>query len=143
MTKVGNITSLYYSSKKERIRVSELSLDEKGIIKDKHYNKNIERSVLLVSLDSYTLAKQHDIDVPEGVLGENLLMDYNPYGLSTGSRLKIGNTTLEISQHCTLCKSFTKVDTKLPNLLKNDRGIFAKVIVSGKVKEGDKVYLLD
>ena len=143
MTKVGNITSLYYSSKTERMQVSELSLDEKGIIKDKHYNKNIERSVLLVSLDSYMLAKQHDIDVPEGALGENFLMDYNPYGLATGSRLKIGSATLEISQHCTLCKSFTTVDTKLPNLLKNDRGIFAKVIVPGKVKEGDEIYLLD
>jgi len=143
MIKVGYITSLYYSSEMERVQVEALILDEKGIIKDKHYNKNIERSVLLVSSDSYLLAEKHGIGVPEGSLGENFLMDYNPYSLPTGSRLKIGSGILEISQYCTLCKSFTEVDAKLPNLLKNDRGIFAKVTVPGKVKKGDAIYLLD
>ncbi len=76
-------------------------------------------------------------------MGENLLIDYNPYHLQAGARLKIANVTLEISQHCTLCKSFTKIDAKLPKLLKDDRGIFAKVIKSGSIKEGDDIYLLD
>jgi MOSC domain-containing protein YiiM len=120
-----------------------LLLDTKGIVKDKHYDKNIERSVLIASLDSYELVKRHGIDAPYSALGENLLIDYNPYHLATGARLKIGNITLEISQHCTLCKSLTKVDVRLPKLLKDDRGIFAKVIESGSIKEGDDIYLLD
>ncbi len=143
MTKVGNAFSLFYSPANGRVLTTELLLDTKGIVKDKHYDKNIERSVLIASLDSYELVKRHGIDVPHGVLGENILIDYNPYQLLTGSRLKIGNAILEISQHCTLCKSLTKVDTKLPKLLKNDRGIFAKVIESGNIKEGSAIYLLD
>ena len=143
MTKVGNISSLYYSSADERAQVEELLFDAKGIVQDKHYDKNIERSVLIVSMDSYTLAKKHGIDVSYGSLGENILMDYNPYHLTSGTRLQIANVTLEISQHCTLCKSFTKVDVKLPKLLKDDRGVFAKVIESGSIKEGDTIYLLD
>ncbi len=143
MTKVGNVSSLFYSTANGSTLTSELLLDKKGIVKDKHYNKNIERSVLIASLDSYALAKNHGIDVPYGSLGENLLIDYNPYHLQAGARLKIGNVTLEISQHCTLCKSFTKIDAKLPKLLKDDRGIFAKVIKSGRIKEEDDIYLLD
>ncbi len=143
MTKIGNVSSLFYSTANGTTLASELDLDKKGIVKDKHYNKNIERSVLIASLDSYALAKNHGIDVPYGALGENLLIDYNPYHLQAGARLKIANVTLEISQHCTLCKSFTKIDAKLPKLLKDDRGIFAKVIESGSIKEGDDIYLLD
>ena len=143
MTRVGNISSLFCSTHDGRSPVVELLLDTKGIIKDKHYNKNIERSVLIASLDSYELAKSHGIDIPGGALGENLLIDYNPYRLPAGSRLKIGNVTLEISQHCTLCKSLTKVDGKLPKLLKDDRGVFAKVMESGTIKKGDDIYLLD
>ena len=143
MTKIGNVSSLFYSTANGTTLASELDLDKKGIVKDKHYNKNIERSVLITSLDSYALAKKYGIDVPHGSLGENLLIDYNPYHLQAGARLKIANVTLEISQHCTLCKSLTKVNAKLPKLLKDDRGIFAKVIEPGNIKEGDAIYLLD
>ena len=143
MTKVGNISSLFYATSNGSTLASVLLLDEKGIVKDKHYNKDKERSVLIASLDSYVLAKNNGIDVPYGSLGENLLIDYNPYQLQAGARLKIADVTLEISQHCTLCKSFTKIDEKLPELLKNDRGIFAKVIESGSIKKGDDIYLLD
>ena len=131
MIKVGSISSLFYATANGRRTAGSLTLDEEGIIEDKHYKKDSERSVLIASLDSYSLAKRHGIDVPQGALGENLLMDYNPYMLEAGSRLSIGNVVLEISQHCTLCKGFAKVDPKLPKLLKNDRGIFAKVIEAG------------
>ena len=143
MIKVGNVSSLFYASANGSTRVLKLSLDKDGIIKDKHYKRDRERSVLIASLDSYMLAKDNGIEVPYGALGENILVDYNPYHLKAGARLKIANVTLEISQHCTLCKSFTKIDAKLPELLKNDRGIFAKVIESGDIKEGDDIYLLD
>jgi len=142
MTKVGNVFSLFYSSVKGCTPAEELLLDTQGILKDKHYNQKMDRSVLITSLDSYALVEEYGIDAPYGSLGENLLIDYNPYALSTGSRLKIGEVTLEITQHCTLCKSLTKVDTKLPKLLKDDRGIFAKVIESGSIKEGDNIYII-
>jgi len=143
MVKVGSIISLFYFTKNGCTSTNELELDVKGILLDKHYDTNIERSVLIASEDSYRLVKNHDIEIPYGTLGENILMDYNPYYLKTGDKLKIGDVTLEISQHCTLCKSFTKIDRKLPKLLKNDRGIFAKVTVGGNIKIGDEIFLLD
>ncbi len=143
MTKIGKVSSLYYSPLSGRIRVDSFDLDIKGIVNDKHYDKDIDRSVLIASLDSYVLANRHGIDIANGLLGENILIDYNPYHLIAGTKVKIGEVTLEISQPCTLCKSLTKVDNKLPKLLKDDRGIFAKVIKPGSIRESDDIYLLD
>jgi len=143
MTKVGTISSLFYSPSSGRTATETFLLDRKGIVADKHYNKDIDRSVLITTLDSYSLAESHEINVPFGALGENLLIDYNPYHLTAGSRLQIGTVTLEISQHCTLCKSLTQVDNRLPKLLKNDRGIFSKVVKSGSISIDDDIYLLD
>ncbi len=143
MIKVGKVSSLYYSPPNGRTSVNSFDLDSKGIISDKHYNKCIDRSVLITSLESYTLAKKHGINVSYGALGENILIDYNPYHLTVGTKVKIGKVILEINQACTLCKSLTNIDSKLPKLLKNDRGIFAKVIEYGSIKEDDDIYLLD
>ena len=143
MTKVGKVSSLYYSPSSGRSAVDEFQLDTKGIVNDKHYNKNINRSVLITSLESYALVREHGIEISHGALGENLLIDYNPYLLVAGVRLKIGTVTLEISQNCTLCKSLTAVDAKLPKLLKNDRGIFSKVVEAGTISIGDNIYILD
>ena len=143
MTKVGTISSLFYSPVNGRTTTKEFLLDTKGIVNDKHYDKDIDRSVLITSLESYALAKKHGIDAAYGALGENLLIDYNPYHLPAGSRLKIANVVLEISEPCTLCKSLTQVDTKLPKILKNDRGIFAKVIEAGSITTGDNIYIID
>ena len=145
MYQVGKVLSLYISKKgiSQPNEQSEIEVDIKGIINDKHYNKDLERSILITSAKSYELVKSHMIEIPYGILGENLLIDFNPYSLPMGSQLKIGNAILEISQNCTLCNHLSKVDKQLPKLLKNDRGIFGKVLQAGSIKVGDKIYLLE
>ncbi|PHS34709.1 MAG: MOSC domain-containing protein [Sulfurovum sp.] len=140
---IGTIITLFISKEGmlSRKETKILTLDEKGIIEDKYYNKSIQRSVLITSRESYILAKKTNIDMSYGSLGENLLIDYNPYHLSMGQKLQVGNVILEISQNCTLCDHLSNIDKKLPTLLKNDRGIFAKVLQGGIIKEGDKIYL--
>ncbi|MCW8837394.1 MAG: MOSC domain-containing protein [Thiovulaceae bacterium] len=143
LIKAGQILELFYSTDNGRVNTTELALDDKGVIEDKYYNKNIQRSVLITSQESYKLAAKHGIEAKYSALGENLLIDYNPYHLKPGARLIIGTLILEISQNCTLCKSLAKVDARLPKLLKDDRGVFAKVISSGTIHKGDNVYLLN
>ncbi|MEJ2414682.1 MAG: MOSC domain-containing protein, partial [Sulfurimonas sp.] len=69
-------------------------------------------------------------------------VDINPYSLIPGEKLQIGETLFEITQNCTLCKGLSSVNSKLPKVLKNDRGIFAKVI-SGKseIKIGNVIKI--
>lgn len=141
---VGEVLKLFISKRGEASRIDkkEIFLDTKGIINDKFYGKDLQRSVLLSTLDSYQLVKEHHIEMSYGLLGENILLDYNPYHLSVGSRLKMGTSILEVTQNCTICHHLSVIDKRLPKLLKDDRGIFVKVIESGKISKGDKVYLL-
>jgi len=142
---VGKVTNLFISVQGSSTRVEKelFNLDPKGIIEDKYYDTNINRSVLITSEASYTLAKDHNIEFPFGSLGENILIDYNPYHLNAGDKLRMGDVVLEISQYCTMCDHLSKIDEDLPTLLKDDRGIFAKVIKGGVLKKGDEIYLLD
>ena len=143
-TSLGNISALFISLRGSSTRESQPSihLDLKGISHDKFYDKDIHRSVLITSKESYTLAQKHDIKIPYGSLGENLLIDYNPYHLPSGTQLSIGTCILEISQNCTLCDHLSSIDKRLPTLLKHDRGIFAKVIQEGEIKKNDEIFII-
>ena len=142
--KVGQVLKLFTSKSGTSQRFNEkvITLDELGVIDDKFYNKDTGRSVLIASCASYELVKRYGIEMPFGYLGENILMDYNPYDLEIGTQFKIGNTILEISQHCTICNHLTTIDVKIPTLLKNDRGIFAKVVGAGNINIQDTVYIV-
>ena len=88
------------------------------------------------------MARNENITIAHGSLGENILMDYNPYSLPMGKQIEIGEVLLEVTQHCTICNHLSMVDPQLPTLLKDDRGIFVKVVQSGAIRRGDKIYLL-
>jgi MOSC domain-containing protein YiiM len=142
---VGNVLALFIASEENsKITVkSEIVVDEKGIIGDKHHGKDINRSILITSNDSYQMVKDHSIEIEDGALGENLLINYNPYHLPVGTKFKIGTAVLEITQPCTLCKHLSCIDKKVPLLLKNDRGIFVKVVQPGTIGLEDQIFLLD
>jgi len=134
---IGKVLTLFKSKQK----IDEILLDESGIVGDKFYAKDTNRSVLLMSQDSYDLAKKENITLKEGVLGENILLSFNPYSFKLGTKIIISDAVLEISQYCTICNSLSCIDKKLPKLLKNDRGIFAKVLKGGVIKTNDTIFL--
>lgn len=143
---VGKILELFISVKDEEgktntISQKEIALDSKGVLGDKFYAKDLQRSILISSYESYKIAKENNLDMPYGSLGENILMDYDPYYLHLGDQLKVGDLVLEITQDCTLCKGLSKVDASAPKLLKDHRGIFAKTVTDGSIKIGDPVYI--
>lgn len=142
--KVGQVLKLFISKSgtSQRFDKASIDLDELGVLEDKFYGKNVQRSVLISSNDSYELIKRYGITMPLGYLGENILMDFNPYSLAIGTQLKIGEAILEISQNCTICNHLAVLDVKIPTLLKDDRGIFTKVVKNGKIKDDDDIYLL-
>lgn len=144
MKKVGKILKLFISIKgiEKRVERESLIVDKSGILEDKFYGKELQRSILLSSNDSYLLTKEQGINLSYGELGENILMDFNPYSLDLGVQLQIGEVTLEITQACTICNHLSKIDKKLPKLLKKDRGIFAKVIQNGTIYEDDAIFML-
>jgi MOSC domain-containing protein YiiM len=141
---LGKVLALFISSTQDSKRVSKktLSLSQSGVLGDKFYDKDIKRSVLISSKGSYELAKKHHIMMKEGSLGENILMDFNPYKLPSGTQIQIGNAIVQITQVCTICEHLSLIDATLPTLLKEDRGIFAQVVQEGTIQEGDTISLL-
>ena len=142
----GKVIQLYITkddAEKTRLKKECVTLDEQGVKEDKFYAKESQRAILITSKESYELAQKNDIDILDGVLGENILIDINPYGLLPGDKLQIGNALLEITQNCTLCKGLTSVNAKLPKLLKDDRGIFAKALNEAKICINDSVTFLN
>ena len=141
---VGKVLELYLSTNQTPSRVAQnkLALNEGGIIGDKFHSKNILRSVLLSSTNSYQIAKDNEISIDSGALGENILLDCDLSHLQAGEKIQIGEVVLEITQECTVCKGLTQIHNKLPKLLKKDRGIFSKVVKDGNIKISDIVNIL-
>ena len=145
MQTVGSVLRLFIVTNEEKKphEKPSLLLDKKGILEDKHYNTLPERTILITSIESYQLVKERlDVTMPYGYLGENILIDYNPYHLPVGTPLQIGTVTLEITQNCTLCNHLSLLDRRIPKLLKEDRGVFAKVINGGTIHRGDTITLI-
>ena len=116
--------------------VSKLNLIvDYGIENDKFAGKKLDQTVMIVGLKSYEIAKQNNIDLEIGCLGENILLDFDPHDFEVGKQLFIEETILEITQICTVCSHLSLFDNNLPALLKGHRGLYCRIIKSGIIKE--------
>ena len=142
---IGTIKKLFISNKSDKKRESKESIevDLQGILNDKFYDKDFNRAVLLTSLFAYDIMQKDNIEVQFGQLGENILVDFNPYELKKGTQLFIDDAILEITTECTICNLLKKIDDKVPALLKNDRGVFAKVIKNGHIKLNATIHIIN
>ena len=116
--------------------VSKLNLIvDYGIENDKFAGKKLDQTVMIVGLKSYEIAKQNNIDLEIGCLGENILLDFDPHDFEVGKQLFIEDTILEITQICTVCSHLSLFDNNLPALLKGHRGLYCRIVKSGIIKE--------
>ena len=125
---------------KQMDEVQTIKLVLGGVVGDKYFGRE-NREVLLTSLYGYELASQHNINMSYGTLGENILTDMNLKNLQLGDRLQIGETLLEISMLCPVCTHLSVIKPELPKLIKEDRGIFAKVIQGGEIFINDTIII--
>ncbi|MDF1876150.1 MOSC domain-containing protein [Sulfurimonas sp. SAG-AH-194-I05] len=141
--KEGLVQGLYISIKGEgRKERDSIIIDSKGIREDKFYAKDENRAILITAKESYDLVQQKNIEIAYGSLGENIVINLNPYALKEGDKISIGDVVLVITQNCTICNSLSKVHVDVPAILQEDRGIFAKALQDGEIKLGDSVTFL-
>ncbi len=117
-------------------------VEGQGVEGDRHFGKHPDRAVLVAGQTSYAKARQAGIELPWGALGENLLIDFDPHTLGPHSRLKIGTAVLELTTVCTVCDTLSAFDLRLPKVLYNARGVYARVLQGGLVRVGDPVEVL-
>jgi len=104
-----------------------------GIKDDKFADDDLDKSVMIVGQNSYDIAKKNSIDLLPGSYGENVLLSFDPHTLNIGTILKIGNTTVEITEKCTICDHLSVFSPKLPRLIKKHRGMYCKILKGGQI----------
>lgn len=114
-----------------------------GIENDKFAGKDESRAVMIVGLYSYDLAKISGVVLEHGSLGENILLDFNPHDFHIGTQFQIGDVILEITENCTICNHLAVFDDELPILLKECRGLYAKIVAGGKIIKNMPVKLIE
>ncbi len=141
MSQPNKVLKLFITTNddKKRFEKEIIEIDENGVLGDKFYAKNSNRLILVTTLGAYALAKDKEIELAHGALGENILIDTDISHLHAGDRFQIGEVILEITQNCTLCNGLSVLDKKLPKILKDDRGVFVKTLTHGTIKIGDKI----
>ena len=146
MKKIGKVIETF-SAKKDssglpRPKVNELDIIKGfGIKDDKFAGKDEDKAVMIVGFKAYSIAKENDINLELGSLGENILFDFDPHEYEVGNIFQIGSVTLEITQNCTICNHLAVFGKKLPVLVKDHRGLYCKILSSGIITKENEVYV--
>ena len=142
MKKELGIVKEIFSAKKDssglpRPVVESLNLiDGYGIENDKFANDDLNKTVMIVGQNSYDIAKENDMNLKFGSYGENILLDFDPHTLEVGTILDIGDTSIEITERCTICNHLSVFGAKLPKLIKKHRGLYCKILKGGVINKG-------
>ncbi len=107
-----------------------------GVEDDKFAGKELDRSVLITPHVAYEIVRDAGIELEYGSLGENIIVDFDIMQLPVGTKLRIGDTELEITQKCTLCSHLAYFGKQVPKLVKDHRGVYCKVLKSGTITKG-------
>lgn len=147
MEAIGKVIDTFSAKKGQsglpRPKVDKLELIyDFGIKEDKFAGDDLNKTVMIVGLFSYNLAKENGIELELGSLGENILLDFNPHDYIVGTQFAIGETIIEITENCTICNHLSVFGKSLPKLVKDCRGLYCKIIKAGEVTKNSSVRLI-
>lgn len=114
-----------------------------GIKEDKFAGDDENRAVMVVGKYSYDIAKENDINLEYGSLGENILFDFNPHDYHIGTIFEIGETQLEVTENCTICNHLAIFDDELPMLIQDCRGMYCKILKDGIIERNMAVNVIE
>ncbi|MBU4202025.1 MAG: MOSC domain-containing protein [Candidatus Altiarchaeales archaeon] len=112
-----------------------------GLEGDVHSGEG-HRQVSLLSKESIDRIKGEGLTVSPGDFGENIVMEgISVHEISAGSRIKIGNALLEVTQIGKECHTGCEIYKQRGKCIMPKEGIFASVLTGGIIKEGDAIGL--
>ncbi len=139
---LGTFSATVGTSGLPRPKVKNLNLIEHyGIENDKFANDDLNKTVMIIGIKSYNIAKNHGINLLYGSYGENLLFDFDPHELEVEEILQINDAIIQIKEKCTLCNHLSVFGKQLPKLIKNHRGLYCKILKSGNIKKNSFVFI--
>ena len=119
-----------------------LIMENFGLQKDAHAGS--DRQVSLLAKESIEKIRQKGLDVWYGDFAENLTTEgINLPLLPVGARLQIGSQVLlEVTQIGKVCHDRCHIYYSVGDCVMPREGIFAKVLVGGDVKTGDRIEVV-
>lgn len=141
------VVSVNISEKKGTIKhpVPEIQLKLRhGIVGDAHAGDWHRQISLLAEESVDTMRAACSIPLSEGVFAENI----NTRGidlkhLPVGTRLRIGETEVEVTQIGKECHSDCAIKKAVGKCVMPTEGIFAIVVKEGTVRPGDEIEILE
>jgi len=128
--------------KKHEVPEIELKFDE-GIVGDAH-GDDPKRRVSLLGDESVEKLRGAFPGLKPGDFAENILTEgIVLFELPIGTRLKIGETELEVTQIGKECHHGCEIRRITGDCVMPREGIFAEVIKEGSIKPGDAVEVLE
>ena len=109
-----------------------------GLETDRHASGTSPRQLLIASSSAYRA-----LQLPPMALRQNVLVDFDVQSLLSGDRLQIGGDVELVAMfHCEPCGRLDRHHANLSAHIGNERGVLARVLHGGGVRQGDKVKLL-
>ena len=110
----------------------------RGLEQDLHADPLSPRQLLLAGTPAYRA-----LQLPALALRENLLLDADTAGLVSGTVLRIGDEVLlRLMFQCEACGSLDRHQPGLSRAIGQRRGVLARVLAGGRIREGDRVLEL-
>lgn len=139
---MGKIRAICISERRgtKKQEVLQAELKEKwGIVGDAHAG-DWHRQVSLLSQEKIGAFRSKGADVAYGDFGENLVVEgFDLAALPTGTRLKIGDAVLEVTQIGKECHSHCEIYQRMGDCIMPREGIFARVLHGGRIEKGNEV----
>lgn len=138
----GNVVSVNVSSRKgvRKDPCGAAILEEgRGLASDAHAGPG-HRQVSLLALESIGKMRQRGLPVGPGSFAENLtIQGIDLAGLPVGARIRVGPALLEVTQIGKECHAPCAIGRQAGECVMPLEGIFARVLVGGEVRGGDRV----
>ena len=112
-----------------------------GIEGDAHAG-DWHRQVSLLSFEKIETFRERGADVDFGAFGENLIVEgYDLRRLPVGTRFRIGEAVLELTQIGKECHSHCEIYKKMGDCIMPREGVFTEVVKGGRIRKGDAVEM--
>lgn len=141
----GKIKAVCISEKKgtDKKNIHECEIVEGFGLKNDAHGGNWHRQISLLSYEKIEDFKKRGGEVIDGSFGENLIVSgLDLVNIPIGTKLKINNIVLEVTQIGKECHSHCEIFKKVGDCIMPREGIFAKVISGGIIKEGDIIEII-
>ena len=141
----GQVKAICLSEKKgtAKIPVEKIEVIENHGFKNDAHAGSWHRQVSLLSYETREEFKKMGSTVEDGAFGENLLIsgiDFNE--IEIGTRLKIGDVILEITQLGKSCHNHCAIYHQVGKCIMPTNGLFSRVLKGGTIQLNDSVEVL-